>query len=403
MIIKNFDFGWQGVKSVELQKQILTDYLQKYYTDQSNTVLVNTTWLSSKQLEKTNNKIDQQVNNYASLEYDIFAGLDWPDLNQILQTESFEHLSETVKLEVLDFKFKIFQYQTNLEVNTRCSPQTQVKNFIEEHKPIIDNVIVYSFLDPPRILSFLDDQPFNVIKIGGNPKPNIWIDFHAMLVDKFLFVSPNLSNTANLIDVPFMCLNGKPHPHRYNIVKELIKLKLDKLGFVSFGGQAEELKGRTDYIGLISIPEKHKKITGVDFDIFDAMTLGDIDNWNRHFLNIVTETNWNVEKVNWWSEKIFKPILGYRPFLVYTPNGCVNMLTEHGFLHYCNDFTDISDLDLTQPDNIPVFLKELCAQPTSYLTMKYDQLFEKIQFNRERFDSYVLEQWELVTKGLCSI
>jgi hypothetical protein len=76
------------------------------------------------------------------------------------------------------------------------------------------------------------------------------------------------------------------------------------------------------------------------------------------------------------------------------------MLVDHGFQHYCNDFTDISDLDLSQPNNIPTFLKQLSDQPTSYLKMKYNQLFEKIQFNRERFDSYVAEQWEVINQGL---
>ena len=400
MITKNFDFGWQGVKAVELQQQILTTYLRKYYEDQSNTVLINTTWLKTTAAGKTKDQNDQEVIDFANDQYAIFAGADWLNLHQIMSLESFEHLSESLNLEISSFKFKINQYQNNLKLNNHnIPPLIQVKNYILEHKFEIDNVIVYSFLDPSKILSFLDDQPFRVIKIGGNLKPNEWIDFHAVLVDKFFVVDSDLS-TISSIDIPFMCLNGKPHQHRYNIVKELIALKLDKLGFVSFGGQSEELKGTDDYIGPISIPENHIRPYGVNFDIVDSMSFGDINNWNRHFLNVVTETEWDVEYSNFWSEKIFKPIIGYRPFLVYALNGCVNKLTEHGFLHYCNDFADISELDLSQPDNIPIFLTQLCAQPTSYLTMKYDQLFEKIQFNRERFNSYVAEQWEVINQGL---
>jgi hypothetical protein len=401
MITKNFDFGWREVKSVELQQQILTTYLRKYYEDHSNTVLVNTTWLETTTPSKTKDQIDQEVINFANDQYAIFAGSTWPDLQQIMSLDSFENLPESINLEILNFKFKINQCQNDLRLNNHnVPPLTQVKDYILEHKSKIDNVIVYSFLDPPKMLPFLDNQPFNVIKIGGNPKPNNWVDFQAVLVDKFFVIDDYLSATSSQIDIPFMCLNGKPHSHRYNIVKALLDLGLDKLGLVSFGGQSEELKGTDDYIGPISIPENHIRPYGVNFDIFDSMSFGDINNWNRHFLNVVTETEWDVEYSNFWSEKIFKPIIGYRPFLVYAPNGCVNILTEHGFLHYCNDFADISDLDLTQPDNIPIFLTQLCAQPTSYLTMKYNQLFEKIQFNRQRFDSYVAEQWGVINQGL---
>ena len=400
MIVEHFDFGWQGVKSVELQKHVITTYLQRYYTNQSNTVLINTTWLHSKVQSVTEQDLKKNVLQYAQTEYDIFCGTGWPELQTILELDNFAEYKSSVSNELIKFKEKINSYEAGLTIKNISSPMVQVKEYIDRNKYEIDTVIVYSFLDPPRLLPFLDNQPFEVIKIGGNPKPNQWLDFHAILVDKFFSIDQNLNKTSTLIDIPFMCLNGKPHSHRRDIVAELLTLGLDKLGLVSFGGMHIDLKESSDYIETITIPENHIRPQGINYDPFDAMSLGDIDNWNRHFLNIVTETLWEVERFNWWSEKIFKPIIGHRPFLVYAPNGCTNMLVDHGFQHYCNDFTDISDLDLSQPNNIPTFLKQLSDQPTSYLTMKYDQLFEKIQFNRERFDSYVAEQWEVINQGL---
>ena len=184
-----------------------------------------------------------------------------------------------------------------------------------------------------------------------------------------------------------MCLNGKPHQHRCNIVKQLIDMGLTTKGLVSGG------------IPRLTIPEEYQPKQGINADPFDAMTLGDIRNWNRHFLNIVTETVWEVEAVNFWSEKIFKPIMGLRPFLVYSPNGATTMLEQHGFKHYCDDFKDLSDLDLRDPDNIPRFLKVLSDQPTEYFNKKYSQLKEKIQYNRMRFDQYVVEQHAVISAG----
>jgi hypothetical protein len=401
MITKHFNFGWHGVKAADLQTHILAAYLRNFNIDKSNTVLINTTWLLSIPNYLTSDQISEKTINFANNQYEIFAGASWPKLSQIL-TENVLELPLAIKNEILEFKSKINEYQISLEFNNHNTlPIEQVKKYINKYKHEIDIVIVYSFLDPPRLLSFLDNQPFSVIRIGGNP--NYWLDFHAMLVDKFFLRDTRLSITSNLIDTPFMCLNGKPRNHRHNLVRELLRLKLDKLGLVSFGGMHIALKESSDYIGPITIPENHIRPQGINYDPFDAMSLGDIDNWNRHFLNIVTETVWDVEKENWWSEKIFKPIIGHRPFLVYAPNGCTNMLVEHGFQHYCNDFTDISNLDLTQPDNIPTFLKQLSSQPTSYLKMKYDQLNEKILFNSNRYTEYVKEQWETVDQGLLKI
>jgi hypothetical protein len=78
------------------------------------------------------------------------------------------------------------------------------------------------------------------------------------------------------------------------------------------------------------------------------------------------------------------------------------MIERHGFEHYCDDFADISDLDLRQPNNIPLFLKTLSDQPTDYYKKKYQQLTKKILYNKNRFNQYVQEQIDNIEKGLTS-
>ena len=135
----------------------------------------------------------------------------------------------------------------------------------------------------------------------------------------------------------------------------------------------------------------------------DITTLSSIENWSRHFLNIVTETEYEVDRKYFVSEKIYKPILGMRPFLVYAPGGASAWLTSKGFETYCGDFTDISDLDLTQPDNIAPFLSELCQQPLQYLRYKLINLGQKIMHNREHFYQYVNSQQQKIEKELYDI
>jgi hypothetical protein len=132
----------------------------------------------------------------------------------------------------------------------------------------------------------------------------------------------------------------------------------------------------------------------------DIMTLGDPSNWNRCFLNVVTETVFDITKEHFVSEKIFKPMLGLRPFLVYSTDGAVTWLRQKGFEPYVSDFRDITDLDLSLSDNLVPFLKILCDQPVNYLQTKIVDLQEKILYNKQRFDVFVIEQKNKINQGI---
>ena len=82
----------------------------------------------------------------------------------------------------------------------------------------------------------------------------------------------------------------------------------------------------------------------------------------------------------------------------------MDWLHTHGFESYVTDFQDISDLDLTQPDNIPTLLSELCQQGPSYWKSKYIALQEKILYNKHHFDHYVQSLKDKIKKGIpCQI
>lgn len=331
MIIKHFNQGWGGVKQVELQKIVLSKYLRKYYSNNEKNVLINNTW--------------------------IFTEFG----------SNGEYLGESTV-----FRDSILHW---LRSNNA------------------DKIFIYNFVDPQYFDEI--DNEFPVIRIGYTHSANTcksdWLDFQALAVDKY-FRKDNVE--SNNISVPFMCLNGKPHVHREQFVKELLDLGLDKKGYITFGGN--------NNIQKLCLPEKHLRLTGINADPYDAMTFGDMRYWNSHFLNVITETVWDVENFNMWTEKFFKPLLGKRPFLFYTENGATNMLAAHKFESFVDDFTDISDLDLRNPHNIPDFLVALSSQPkpTSYLQSKYDALLPKIEYNYNRFYTHVTEQWKKVKDGI---
>lgn len=200
------------------------------------------------------------------------------------------------------------------------------------------------------------------------------------------------------VDLPFMCLNRKPHWHRQRLYKELDKSGLLDKGIVSMGSDQgpaiRPLENDIDHCELA--PNSDLNHHGIVNDF----SLGHMTNWRRHFLNIVTETAWGIDKHWFVSEKIFKPIVGCRPFLVYDVNGAGGWLESHGFASYVDDFRDISDADLRDPSAIAKFLSILAQQEKLYFRSKYFDLRDKILYNKQRLSRMVQEQSNKIQQGI---
>jgi hypothetical protein len=225
------------------------------------------------------------------------------------------------------------------------------------------------------------------------------VDFCALFVDHFLQApDKNILLDCTNIDTAYMCLNRKPHWHRRQLYGRLAALDLVSKGFVSMGGNGEAviaLAQDRDHDTLA--PNATRDHYGIPNDI---VSLGHPGNWSRHLLNVVTETFYDINNTGFVSEKIYKPIVGCRPFLVYDTDGGTKWLGDRGFETYVQDFKDISDLDLAHPYNIPNFLAILCEQTPAYWQKKFVDLQEKIQYNKAHFADYVSQQKSIVEKGI---
>jgi len=317
VIIKEYDIGWGAEWPMkQLEKQIVKNFLLKYYTDESKTVLINSVWYTS-------------------------------DYHQ------------------------------------------QVMEELQQLRPT--HVFVIALLDPPIVqLDWFNELNCEVMGIGYYPGPG-YIDYCALFVDHFYKpVEQELLLSQDKIDTAYMCLNRKPHQHRLRLYRGLETAGILDQGIVSMGGDPVPIRILSnDVDGQYIAPNGGKEQHGIANDI---VSLGNLNNWSRHLVNVVTETIWDIEPDNFISEKTFKPILGLRPFLIYAPNGGVECLRSRGLETYIDDFKDITDTNLQEPYNIPVFLKELCAQPASYWKMKLVDLREKLLYNQQRFKDYVSQQ-----------
>lgn len=314
MIVKTFNNGWGGRwPIVQLEQQLVQEKLSQWVTDNSNTVVINSTWYTKEYHEKV--------------------------------------LSE---LRTIDK---------------------------------IDRIVLVAMLDPaiPK-LDWYAEFNCSVVGIGYYPG-DYAIDFWAKVLKKFYHpVDEKTLTDTSMMNKAYMCLNRKPHWHRVKLYNQLAQHNLLDCGIVSLGGNppVRTLPNDTDYQDLT--PNAGPEQFGIGNDI---VSLGNIDYWKQCFLNVVTETAWGIENMGFVSEKIYKPIVGCRPFLVYDTDGAVNWLTSRGFEVYTKDFMDITDLNLDNPDHLTDFIKILSSQSNMYFHSKYLALKEKILYNKNHFNQYV--------------
>ena len=215
-----------------------------------------------------------------------------------------------------------------------------------------DNIKTMGFIDTNK---FKQDKavPFWAIHIGKTFKT--YTDDEVAPVE--------LENT-------FLCYNRKPTFHRKCLYEQFKKNDLLNKGIFTLG----------------------KEVPGKEYDIpNDNSTLGPLDVWNSSFLIIVTETDHNMHTaVPFLSEKIWKPLIGMRPFVCLGDKGTTKSLQEAGF-HTFNEFFGCKKEDLTV-DDVVNLVKRYKGNPTE----DYNLLKDKLIHNRKRFFEYAREQSELL-------
>ena len=226
------------------------------------------------------------------------------------------------------------------------------------------------------------------------------LDFWTLVLDRFFEpIADEILLQPDYLDTAFMCLNRKPHWHRRRLYHDMETKGVLNKGLVTMGSDSGQA------VRSLEIDSTHDDLAPNAESCYyglpnDLVSLGHINNWQRCLLNVVTETCFNINHVGFVSEKIYKPIIGCRPFLVYDTDGACKWLQDRGFCTFTDDFDDICDLDLKQPDNICDFLYALGEQPASYFAKKFIDLRHKILYNKNHFQLHVQRQRQILQKGI---
>lgn len=196
-----------------------------------------------------------------------------------------------------------------------------------------DAILIYNFVDEYShdLDELVNFSKLNKVVVAGHAPGDVRFQFWPLAVNKF-FTDYKSNELIGELTNLYVCYNRKPHPHRVELYQQFKKHNLLDCGVFTLG--SEEGKGVSykdnDFSGDDAFP-----VFGTHYGVpNDLMSLGNMDVWQSSALCIVPETIYGHNSVDGFpflTEKIFKPIVGMKPFVVLGPNGANDYLEEHGF------------------------------------------------------------------------
>ena len=326
---------------------------------------------------------------------------------------TFPKYSEYGKYEVHIFNSLVkqvenkFKDKSNLVINTTWfGPQfdngqwQKALNFTNN----FDNLFLLSVIDPLYLqnedLDILLEKykVKNVYKIGMFEDSIYEWNFHALIGNN---VMPKYSEQEVLLQDPkyvYMLYQRKPRYHRIEITEILRQRNLLQNGIVTLGGPDPEVKWEGHYkdwevLKIEDYPENYLG-AGDAKDAFggvpdDLATVGRLDLWRSHFLNISSETVFDEWEPLLVTEKIWKPMIGFRPFLVHGNPRTYKWLRDRGFRTFNKYWKHIDAETQGAHDTVWQVIEFLKTQD---LLKMYIDMLPDLRYNKERFYEFSLEQ-----------
>jgi len=260
-----------------------------------------------------------------------------------------------------------------------------VVDYINQFAPSL--TVLCSLTDPMGDIEHRQDQFHGRVCTFGYVTEGIKYDFWADACLKHFKEYSREDVLPDRVDYLYLNYNRKPHHHRLQLVEQLKINDLIDLGCVTLAGQysvgdaIDDYKdfGAYDVGGELEIPN-------------DVYSLGQIDLWRRSFINIVSETQFNGSHV-FLSEKIFKPIVGLRPFIINGDYRIYSWLEQAGF----DCFADIFPVDKIKESNTiqehhKLIIDTLLEFKDQNWSDLYQTLLPRLIKNEKHFRDYARNQ-----------
>jgi len=264
----------------------------------------------------------------------------------------------------------------------------QVTDIVKEQS--CDVNFIFSLVDPPYPWNYLKEQltlnfpDKKFIFVGNDHAPDFEIN------SGFIWFYKNLQKYSDdeilitKVDYTFLNYNYKSHNHRTKLIDLMTDQNLIECGYTSYP--------RT--------PENFKHFESHSF----TLSLGDIKIWQTHFLNIVSETVFRLKSEPLMiTEKVFKPVLGLRPFIINGTTRYYHELRTMGFDCFEDIFPvreleiELDTLDATMDKNHQIICDVIKDLQHKNLPELYQQLLPRLIANRNHWEKLCQD----LTKKFC--
>ena len=272
-----------------------------------------------------------------------------------------------------------------------------------------DNLFVLSLIDP----FYLMNQDLQLIidklsikktyMIGMFLNTKYEYNFHAIVGDHLMPKYKDEDVMLKEYDKDFLCYQRKPRVWRVDFANLVRKNDLLDNGIMTLGAKTEDeydwSQGRTwEPITLNESHEPYKddgQNNPTDFGGIpnDLVTIGSLDVWNRCFLYISSETVFNQWEPLFVNERIWKTMIGLRPFVIQGNPDTYKWLEGHGFKTFNQYWPHIKMEDSqTVLDDIIQVLKFLNTKSAEEKMAMYDDMIPALKHNKQRFYEFSKEQ-----------
>lgn len=272
-----------------------------------------------------------------------------------------------------------------------------------------DNLFLLSVIDPLYLMQ--KDISEICVRFGIKETYRIGMfddskyewNFHAIVGDHLMPKYESNDVMLKSCDKDFLCYQRKPRAWRVDFVKLLQENNLLENGIITLGAKTENdhdwSEGRS--WEPITLDESHepyrndgqnneKHYGGIPNDL---VTVGNLDIWNQCFLYISSETVFNHWEPVFVNERIWKPMIGLRPYIVQGNPKTYGWLEKNGFKTF-NKYWPHIDLEHSVDvlnDHVSV-LKFLANKSMDDKMSMYQDMLPDLIYNKQRFYEFSKEQ-----------
>lgn len=270
--------------------------------------------------------------------------------------------------------------------------QCDLEALLSSYRP--DRVFIGSMSERWDMTDWAKDKfPTSQIYYVGNMDSPYHFCFFACFCEKFFPTYTESQLTVNQGPKVFLCYQNKAHHNRQMLAYKIINENLGDLG----------------HLTLVQAPMRGYDFPGLDVMVgagsprprefhYEHADIGPLDIWNGHLLNIVSETLVDPAAEIFLTEKIFKPMIGLRPFVLNSDPRIYSYLEKNGFdvfpdlipvqkLKQSKDFDTVTDIIID-------VIKHLSTQNLSKL---YVDMLPRLIYNKNRFHEFANEHQQRIS------